>query len=280
MSNATVTPAAAGTATPSAGSLAGAFAASPNGKAFIPFITAGDPTIAVTEQLVRAMADAGADLIELGVPFSDPTAEGPVIQEANIRALKHQVTTDDVFDMVGRLRESGCTVPMAIMTYANVVFSYGIERFATRQAELGMGGVILPDVPHEEKEEFDAVFAPLGLDVVSLIAPTSHERIREIASDACGFVYIVSSLGVTGVRSEITSDIPGMVALIREANPSLPCAVGFGISTPEQAAAMAAASDGAIVGSAIVRMIGELGEGCVEPVAAYVREMAAAVHAV
>ncbi|MBQ9316183.1 MAG: tryptophan synthase subunit alpha [Atopobiaceae bacterium] len=258
--------------------IADAFAASPNGKAFIPFITAGDPTIEVTKQLVRAMAVAGADLIELGVPFSDPTAEGPVIQDANIRALKHEVTTDDVFDMVADLRAEGCTVPLVIMTYANVVFSYGIERFAAREREVGLAGVILPDVPHEEKAEFSETFAAQGLAVVSLIAPTSHERIRQIAADAAGFVYIVSSLGVTGVRSEITSDIPGMVALIRAANPQVPCAVGFGISTPEQAARMAAAADGAIVGSAIVRMIGELGEACVGPVADYVRQMAEAVH--
>lgn len=257
-----------------------AFAQSPNGKAFISFITVGDPTIAVTEQLVKAMAGAGADLIELGVPFSDPTAEGPIIQDANIRALRNHVTTDDVFNMVARLRAGGCTVPMVIMTYANVVFSYGIERFAQREREVGLAGVILPDVPHEEKVEFSEVFAAQGLDVVSLIAPTSYERIRTIAADATGFVYIVSSLGVTGVRSEITSDIPGMVKLIHEANPHIPCAVGFGISTSEQAARMAAVSDGAIVGSAIVRMIGELGESCVEPVAAYVRKMAEAVHRV
>ena len=260
--------------------IADAFALSPNGKAFIPFITAGDPTIEVTEQLVRAMAEAGADLIELGVPFSDPTAEGPVIQDANIRALRNNVTTDDVFDMVERLREGGCVVPLVIMTYANVVFSYGIERFAEREREVGLAGVILPDVPHEEKAEFAKVFGSHGLNVVSLIAPTSHERIRQIAADASGFVYIVSSLGVTGVRSEITSDIAGMVELIRSANPQVPCAVGFGISTPEQAKRMASASDGAIVGSAIVRMIGECGEGCVRPVATYVREMAAAVHGV
>jgi len=260
--------------------IADAFAASANGKAFIPFITAGDPTLEVTKQLVVAMADAGADLIELGIPFSDPTAEGPVIQEANLRALKNKVTTDDVFTTVAELRAQDCSVPLVIMTYANVVFSYGIERFVARQTELGMGGVILPDVPHEEKEEFSEAFAAAGLDVVSLIAPTSHERIREIAGDANGFVYIVSSLGVTGVRSEITTDIGAMVQLIREANPQIPCAVGFGISTPEQAARMAQLSDGAIVGSAIVRMIGELGQDAVEPVAAYVREMAAAVHSV
>lgn len=259
--------------------IADAFASSPNGKAFIPFITAGDPTLAVTEQLVVGMAAAGADLIELGIPFSDPTAEGPVIQDANLRALRNRVTTDDVFAMVARVRKR-CDVPLVIMTYANVVFSYGIDRFAERQAELGMGGVILPDVPHEEKEEFSVPFAERGLDVVSLIAPTSNERIRSIARDAAGFVYCVSSLGVTGVRSHITTDIGAMVRLVKEERPDLPCAVGFGISTPEQAARMAAESDGAIVGSAIVRMIGELGPSCVEPVCAYVRQMAEAVHAV
>ena len=256
-----------------------AFANSANGKAFIPFITVGDPSIEVTERLIVAMADAGADLIELGIPFSDPTAEGPVIQAANIRALKNRVTTDDVFNMVERLRAKGCDVPLVIMTYANVVFSYGIERFAAREREVGLAGVILPDVPFEEKNEFSDVFARHGLDVVSLIAPTSHARIRQIATEARGFIYIVSSLGVTGVRSHITSNIGGMVRLIREANPHIPCAVGFGISTPEQAASMAALSDGAIVGSAIVRMIGELGSDCVEPVADYVRQMANAVHA-
>ena len=259
--------------------IADAFAASPNGKAFIPFITAGDPTLEVTEQLVVGMAQAGADLIELGIPFSDPTAEGPVIQEANLRALRNRATTDDVFAMVERVRVI-CNVPLVIMTYANVVFSYGIERFAARQAELGMGGVILPDVPHEEKEEFSEPFAAAGLDVVSLIAPTSHERIRAIARDASGFVYCVSSLGVTGVRSEINTDIASMVRLVKEERPDLPCAVGFGISAPKQAARMAAVSDGAIVGSAIVRMIGEHGSSCVEPVCAYVRDMATAVHSV
>lgn len=246
-------------------------------KAFIPFITAGDPNLAFTERLIPAMAEAGADMIEIGIPFSDPTAEGPVIQDANLRALKNHVTTDDVFAMVERVRAAGVTIPLVFMTYANVVFGYGTERFAKREREVGMQGIILPDVPFEEKEEFDVPFSEQGLDVVSLIAPTSHDRIRTIAAAAKGFVYVVSSLGVTGVRSEITTDIGAMVELIREANPDIPCAVGFGISTPEQAERMAHLSDGAIVGSAIVRMLATQGEDALEPVCEYVRSMKAGV---
>ena len=260
-------------------SIASAFTAADGSrkKAFIPFITCGDPTIEVTEEAVVAMAAAGADLIELGIPFSDPTAEGPVIQQANVRALKGGVTTDNVFSLVKRLRARGVAIPLVFMTYANVLFSYGLERFAENAASAGIDGVILPDVPHEEKPEFAEPLADTGLDLVSLIAPTSHDRIREIAGDAKGFVYCVSSLGVTGVRSNITTDISAMVELVREAT-DVPCAVGFGISTPEQAASMAAKSDGAIVGSAIVKILAEHGEGAVPFVADYVRAMAEAVH--
>ena len=246
-------------------------------KAFIPFITCGDPSIEVTEAAVLGMVEAGADLIELGIPFSDPTAEGPVIQEGNIRALSGGVTTDDAIALVERLRAAGVEVPLCFMTYANVIYSYGIERFVENAAAAGIDGVILPDVPHEEKPEFSEPFSAAGIDIVSLIAPTSHERIEEIASDAEGFVYCVSSLGVTGVRSEITTDIGAMVELVRGAT-DVPCAVGFGISTPEQAAAMAAKSDGAIVGSAIVKIFAQYGADAVPHVVDYVRDMAAAVH--
>ncbi len=245
-------------------------------KAFIPFVTCGDPDIETTEKLVLAMAEAGAGVIELGIPFSDPTAEGPVIQAANLRALSGGVTTDDVFELVRRVREK-TSVPLAFMTYANVVYSYGTERFCDRMAEVGADALILPDVPFEEKAEFALPCRERGLALVSLIAPTSAGRVREIAADAEGFVYCVSSLGVTGVRSSIEGDVAGMVELVREANPSVPCAVGFGISTPDQVRKMAAVSDGAIVGSAIVKMIAEHGADAVEPVAAYVREMARAV---
>ncbi|MEE0284775.1 MAG: tryptophan synthase subunit alpha [Lachnospiraceae bacterium] len=247
-----------------------------NGKAFIPFLTCGDPSLEVTEQLIYAMEEAGADLIELGIPFSDPTAEGPVIQAANVRALSGGVTTDKIFDMVKRLRQN-TKIPMVFMTYANVVFSYGTERFIQKAASLGMDGLILPDVPFEEKEEFDSVCKKYGLDLISLIAPTSHERITQIAKEAEGFVYCVSSLGVTGMRSAITTDIGAMVQLVKAAK-DIPCAVGFGISTPEQAAAMAAKSDGAIVGSAIVKLCGQYKEACVPYVKEYVKSMKDAVR--
>lgn len=247
-----------------------------NGKAFIPFVTCGDPNLETTEQLIRAMEKSGADLIELGIPFSDPTAEGPVIQGANLRALSGGVTTDRIFEMVRRLRRD-VKIPLVFMTYANVVFSYGTERFAQKAAEVGMDGIILPDVPFEEKEEFAPVFRKYGMDFISLIAPTSSDRVTKIAAEAEGFVYCVSSLGVTGVRKDITTDIGAMVKLVREANPEIPCAIGFGISTPEQAKKMAQHADGVIVGSAIVRQIGELGEKAEKAVSGYVSEMKAAI---
>ena len=251
-----------------------------NGKAFIPFITCGDPDLETTKKIVRAMAANGADLIELGIPFSDPTAEGPVIQEANIRALKNHITTDDVFEMVKELRQE-LSLPLVFMTYANVIFSYGtgrqtacgIEGFAARAAECGINGVILPDVPFEEREEFAPVFRKYGIDLISMIAPTSHERIRTIAEKAEGFVYVVSSLGVTGIRQNITTDLGAMVALVREANPEIPCAIGFGIATPEQAERMGKIADGVIVGSAIVKQIGTLGTKAPEVIGAYTKEM-------
>lgn len=266
-----------------------------DGKAFIPFITAGDPDLETTERLVYAMDEAGADLIELGIPFSDPTAEGPVIQAANERALAGGVTTDKIFDMAARIRER-TDVPLVFMTYANVVYAYGGEtaraserrddekaiiggtrRFMEKMRQAGMDGLILPDVPFEEKGEFAGIAEENGLDFISLIAPTSHERIVDIARDAQGFVYCVSSLGVTGMRDTITTDIGAMVRLVKEAK-DIPAAVGFGISNPQQARKMAAQSDGVIVGSAIVRMIAEHGRDAVEPVAEYVREMKGVVR--
>lgn len=246
-----------------------------NGKAFIPFITCGDPDLETTGKIVRAMAESGADLIELGIPFSDPTAEGPVIQGANIRALKNGITTDDIFQFVREIRRD-VTIPMVFMTYANVVFSYGIEKFAKTCADVGIDGIILPDVPHEEKEEFAPVCRQYGVDFISLIAPTSENRIAEIAKDAEGFLYVVSSLGVTGMRSEIQTDIAAITAKIRDYT-LIPCAIGFGISTPEQAKKMSACADGVIVGSAIVKRAGEYGRDAAPQIAEYVRAMKDAV---
>ena len=246
-----------------------------NGKAFIPFITCGDPDLETTAAAVRAAVKSGADLIELGIPFSDPTAEGPVIQGANIRALKGGVKTDMIFELVRELR-SDVTVPMVFMTYANVVFSYGAEKFISTCAEIGIDGLVLPDIPFEEKEEFLPICRRYDVALISLIAPTSENRIGMIAKEAEGFIYIVSSLGVTGMRSEINTDLESIVSVIRQ-NTDVPCAVGFGISTPEQAKKMAAVSDGAIVGSAIIRLLERYGSDAPMYIGEYIKEMKAAV---
>ena len=247
-----------------------------HGKAFIPFITCGDPDLETTAAVVRAAVQNGADLIELGIPFSDPTAEGPVIQGANLRALTGGVTTDRVFDLVRALRRD-VTVPFVFMTYANVVFSYGAQKFISTCGEIGVDGLILPDLPVEEKDEFLPICQKYGVDLISMIAPTSENRIAMIAREAEGFLYLVSSLGVTGVRSEITTDLSSIVRVVRE-NTNVPCAVGFGISTPEQAKKMAGLSDGAIVGSAIIRLIERYGKDAPAHVGAYVKSMTDAIR--
>lgn len=247
-----------------------------NGKAFIPFITCGDPDLETTAAVVRAAVANGADLVELGIPFSDPTAEGPVIQGANIRALSGGVTTDKVFDLVRELRVD-VKVPMVFMTYANVVFSYGAEKFISTCQKIGIDGLILPDLPFEEKEEFLPLCHKYDVDLISLIAPTSQNRISMIAREAEGFIYVVSSLGVTGTRTEIKTDLASIVEVIRQ-NTEIPCAIGFGISTPEQAAKMAGISDGAIVGSAIIKILAKYGKDAPAYVGEYVKSMKDAIR--
>lgn len=247
-----------------------------NGKAFIPFITCGDPDLETTAAAVKAMVENGADLIELGIPFSDPTAEGPVIQGANIRALSGGITTDKIFEFVKELRRD-VTIPMVFMTYANVVFSYGAERFISTCKDIGIDGLILPDLPYEEKEEFLPICHKYGVNLVSLIAPTSENRIAMIAKEAEGFLYIVSSLGVTGTRSEIKTDLASIVNVVRQ-NTSIPCAIGFGISTPEQAKKMTDISDGAIVGSAIIKLIEKYGKDSPKYVGEYVKSIKDAIR--
>lgn len=252
-------------------------AAFQDGKAFIPFVTCGDPDLETTKKILVELSKAGASVIELGIPFSDPTAEGPVIQAANLRALSAGTTTDKIFDMVAEVRTEVDT-PFVFMTYANVVFHYGIERFCKRAAEVGVDGLILPDVPYEEKDEFAPMCAEYGLDYISMIAPTSEARIGTIAREAQGFIYCVSSLGVTGTRSEITTDLASIVERIRSVTET-PVAIGFGISNPQQAATMAAQSDGAIVGSALIKIVAREGENAAPAVGEFARSMVEAIRA-
>lgn len=246
-----------------------------NGKAFIGFLTAGDPTADKTVEYILAMERAGADLIEIGIPFSDPTAEGPVIQDANIRALNGGMNLSGVFSIVHSVRQQ-TDIPLVFLTYANPVFFYGYDRFFSRCEEEGVDGIILPDMPYEEKGELLPAAKAHGVDVISMIAPTSKERVRMIAKDATGFIYLVSSMGVTGTRDAFSAGLDDIVQEIRAVS-DIPVAVGFGIHTPQQAKEMAAVSDGAIVGSAIVKIIAQYGESAEQPLYDYVRAMKDAV---
>lgn len=239
--------------------------------AFIGFLTAGDPTVDKSVEYILAMVEAGCDLVEIGIPFSDPMAEGVVIQEANVRALKHNTTTDDVFEIVKRVRQK-TDVPLVFLTYINPVFFYGYEDFFRKCNEYGVDGIISPDLPYEEKGEIADIAAKNDVDVISLIAPTSKERIQKIASDATGFIYVVSSLGVTGMRSEIKTDLGAIISDIRDVC-DVPVAVGFGINTPKQASDISKIADGVIVGSAIVKIIEEHGENASDALKEYVSSM-------
>ena len=247
-----------------------------DGKAFIPFITCGDPDLETTAACVREMVKNGAALIELGIPFSDPTAEGAVIQAANLRALRGGTTTEKVFELVKDLRRD-VKIPLVFMTYANVVFGYGAEKFISTCADIGIDGLILPDVPFEEKGEFLSTCKKFGVDLISMIAPTSENRISKIAREAEGFLYVVSSLGVTGTRTEIVTDLAPIIKIVRE-NTDIPCAIGFGISTPEQAKKMSALADGVIVGSAIIKILAQYGRDSVPKVGEFVQEMVLGVR--
>lgn len=247
-----------------------------NGKAFIAFLTGGDPDLETTEQLIYAMEEAGADLIEIGIPFSDPIAEGVVIQEADERAMKNGTTTDDLFALVKKVRQNS-QIPLVFMTYYNPVFSYGREKFMKNASEAGIDGLIIPDVPFEESEEVRTYTKQFGLELINMIAPTSIERTKMIAEKSEGFLYCVSSLGVTGVRSEINTGIANLIKDAKEVT-DVPCAIGFGISTPEQAKEMSSFSDGVIVGSAIVRIIAEHGKDSVPFVKEYVKSMKDAIR--
>ena len=251
-------------------SIPGAFQ---RGKAFIGFVTAGDPSMEKTEEFILAMVSAGTDLIEIGIPFSDPIAEGPVIQRANIRALSAGAAIAQIFALVERLRRK-TQVPLVFLTYLNPVFHYGYERFFKRCADGGVDGIIIPDMPFEEQGEARGSAQLHGIDLISLIAPTSEQRIRAIAASAQGFLYVVSSLGVTGVRGAIETDLEAIVKAARRET-AIPIAVGFGVSTPAQAAQIARIADGVIVGSAIVKIIEEYQGDAAPHIANYVEKMKA-----
>ncbi|WP_342756813.1 tryptophan synthase subunit alpha [Kineothrix sedimenti] len=247
-----------------------------HGKAFIGFLTGGDPSIEKSEEFIMKMVEAGCDLIEIGIPFSDPIAEGPVIQEANIRALAAGTTTDKIFELAKNVRKK-TNVPLVFLTYLNPVYKYGYEKFCAKCEEAGVNGLIIPDMPYEEKGELLKAAGEYGVDIISLIAPTSEERIKMIAGDAKGFIYIVSSMGVTGMRSEIKTDLSAILSAVREAS-NTPAAVGFGVSTPEQAGKIADIADGVIVGSAIVKIIAKYGGEAGQPVYDYVKSMKEAIR--
>jgi tryptophan synthase alpha chain len=242
-----------------------------NGKAFIAFLTAGDPSREKTLEFILAIEEAGADLIEIGIPFSDPIAEGPVIQNANTRALSKEINTDDIFDLVADVREKS-DIPLAFLTYVNPVFYYGYEKFFKKCRKVGVNGIIIPDLPYEEKDEVVAIADKYDVDLISLIAPTSEDRIKMIAKEARGFIYLVSSMGVTGIRSKIKTNLEDIIHEIRKVN-NVPVAVGFGINTPEQSKNISKIADGVIVGSAIVKIIEKYGDDATPHIKKYVFEM-------
>ena len=247
-----------------------------HGPAFITFLTAGDPAPDKTVEYILEMERGGADLVEIGIPFSDPIAEGVVIQEANIRALSGHTKIKDVFNIVRNVRKHS-QIPLVFMTYVNPVFNYGTERFFADCATTGVDGIIIPDLPFEERSECADVAKKYGVPLISMVAPTSQDRIEAIAAVGDGFLYVVSSLGVTGTRTKITTDLKEMTDLIRSVT-SIPAAVGFGINTPEQASAVAAVADGVIVGSAIVKIIGRYKDEAGPHIYDYVKMMKAAVR--
>lgn len=252
-----------------------------NHKAFIAFITYGYPSIEASERLIEVMAQEGVDLIEIGIPFSDPTAEGEVITNANANALKSGINTQKIFESLARVRDK-CATNLAFMTYANVVFSYGAKRFITQMRDLQMNALILPDVPFEENGEFESVCEANGVDLISFIAPTTaqnSERLTRIVRESKGFIYCVSSLGVTGMRVKVGGGVKEMIEHIKQIRKDIPVAVGFGIADAKKAREIAQFADGIIIGSAIVKLC-ESENDCTQKVGAFVREVRSALDTI
>lgn len=248
-----------------------------NKKALITYITAGDPELSATPELVKAMEDGGADIIELGIPYSDPIAEGPVIQAASERALKNNIKIDDIFACVKEIRKNS-EVPLIFLLYYNCIFKYGTEKFFEQCTHASVDGLIIPDLPFEEREDILEVLGTSNIEVITMVAPTSNNRIESMVKGAGGFIYCVSSLGVTGVRSDFHNDLSRFVSRIREYS-NVPRAIGFGISTPKQVKELRNLAEGLIVGSAIVKKIGEAAskEEAVKSVKGFVAELRSAL---
>ena len=244
-------------------------------KAVITFITAGDPNITTTEKTVLEMFDKGADIVELGVPFSDPIAEGVTIQKSSLRSLQGGTTLDKIFDCVANIRRQ-TDKPLILMMYLNTIFVYGTDKFFAACVEKGVDGVIVPDMPYEEREEILPFAQRYGVHNINLVSPASGERIKTIAGDSKGFLYCVSSNGVTGVRSEYKTEFDEFFKAIGE-SAECPYCVGFGISSPEQARKMSGYCDGVIVGSAIVRIMEEHGTASPERVGEFVHSLKSAM---
>jgi tryptophan synthase alpha chain len=244
-----------------------------NKKALITFVTAGDPDIEATIRIVKEMELRGADVIELGIPYSDPIAEGPVIQRANSRALQNGLKIKDIMGTVARIRKD-VKVPILFLLYYNCILQYGIERFFEECVKSGVDGLIIPDLPFEERSELDVVTTGYPIDVITLVSPTSKDRIEKVAKDARGFLYCVSSVGVTGMRSEFDTDFEDFFSKINKAT-DIPKALGFGISTPEHIKTLKKYCDGLIVGSAIVKQveISRNSDEAVKNVGEYIRDL-------
>jgi len=224
-------------------------------KALITYITAGDPSVEDTEELVYSLEKVGADIIELGIPYSDPLADGPVIQRAAQRALENNINIDDIFEMVKRIRKN-TEVPLAFLLYYNSILRYGIDKFIKNCKESGMDGLIIADLPLEERVDFKSALIDTGVDLIPLVAPTSNERIKSIVEGSSGFIYCVSSLGVTGTRSSFSENIGEFLGTVAKYT-DVPRAIGFGISSPDAIKQLKGYSEGVIVGSAIIKKIEE-----------------------
>lgn len=240
-------------------------------KALITFLTAGDPDMTTTEKCILSMFENGSDIIEIGVPFSDPIAEGETIQRASLRSLAGGTNLDKIFDMVKSVRTK-TDKPLVLMMYLNTLFKYGKEKFFKLCSENQIDGVIVPDLPFEERDEISDEAEKYGVYNIQLAAPTSHERIKMIDKEAKGFLYVVSSLGVTGTRKEISTDFEYLLSPIKNAD-SCPCCIGFGISNGEQAKKMASYCDGAIMGSAVVNIIAEHKENSPKYVGEFIKSI-------